>query len=563
MNDEPVGPRSSRAPGPASSAAGRSRRRRVTPDERSRLFEHQPPAAVMIVVTMALQVAFMVLLGSLPGSRLQELGLPGAIAVLLSVIAAVLTGPWGGVAVATVGSAAFLVFVSEDAFGWPTVAAVVLWILAALIAGLAARALRAQVRRREDRLADRQRLEQALNVMGGLLTSSLDSDEILDRAVRLATEELPCDATAIVLREKEEWRPLVAWNMPASFMARSFTPAGAPSLERAFREGRPVQAPEDPVRPDARGSLRQELGLATSLVTALTVHGVREGVLIFSFLGERHRFTEIERMFAVRLASRLGQALDNARLYERLSDVAVTLQTSLARSAPTVEGVSVDLYRRVAYSPHLVGGDFADVFRAGQSIDVVIGDVEGKGVGASALAETVRSGIRAVATLHESPAFVLGHLNRVLRDERATQFCTVLLLRLDPLTGAAIVASAGHPAPLCAGPRGVRLIEPVYGPPLGTFEYEYEEITAAFDPDEVLLLYTDGLTEARGTDGSLFGEERVLGVLREAAPANAKAATEALRAAVERFAPDLRDDLQLLAVSFAGDRGRDGARSGA
>ena len=168
-------------------------------------------------------------------------------------------------------------------------------------------------------------------------------------------------------------------------------------------------------------------------------------------------------MFAVRTASRLGQALDNARLYERLSDVAVTLQTSLARATPTVEGLSVDLYRRVAYSPHLVGGDFADVFRTGRTIDVVIGDVEGKGVGASALAETVRSGIRAVASLRESPAFVLTHLNRVLREEEASQFCTVLLLRLDPLTGVATVASAGHPAPVSAGPRGARLIEPATG----------------------------------------------------------------------------------------------------
>jgi serine phosphatase RsbU (regulator of sigma subunit) len=282
------------------------------------------------------------------------------------------------------------------------------------------------------------------------------------------------------------------------------------------------------------------------------VRGVREGALIDSFLGERHELTQLERMFAVRLASRLGQALDNARLYERLSDVAVTLQTSLARSAPSVPGLSVDLYRKVAYSPQLVGGDFADAFLTGSSIDVLVGDVEGKGVGASALAETVRSGIRAVATLQEPPAFVLSHLNRVLRDEEVTQFCTVLLLRLDPRTGAATLASAGHPAPICAGPRGARLIEPVYGPPLGAFDGEYEEVTASLEPDEVLLLYTDGLTEARGPDGTLFGEQRVLDVLRDAAPMSAKEVTTALRAAVAGFAPDLRDDLQLLAVSFAG-----------
>jgi sigma-B regulation protein RsbU (phosphoserine phosphatase) len=138
----------------------------------------------------------------------------------------------------------------------------------------------------------------------------------------------------------------------------------------------------------------------------------------------------------------------------------------------------------------------------------------------------------------------------VLIDEGASQFVTVLLLRLDTRTNQVTAASAGHPPPFCAGPRGARIIEPVYGPPLGTFDYEYVEVTSPFRPDEVLLLYTDGLTEARGADGTLFGEDRVLQTLGDAAPESPQAATTALKRAVERFAPDLRDDLQLLAVSF-------------
>jgi serine phosphatase RsbU (regulator of sigma subunit) len=518
----------------------------------------------VLVVTMALQVLAMVLLGDLPGSPQEALGLPGAIAVLLSVIAGALTGPLGGVAVAGVGSAAFIVFVSQGSTAWATVASVALWVLAALFAGLVSRVLRGQVRMREERLESRQRLEQGLNVIGTLLTSSLDSDEILDRAVRLAAEELPCDGTAIVLRQDDEWRPLVTWNMPAAVMGSSFRAAEAPFLERAFREGRPVQVVDDPGRPDDGSLIQAQWGLASSLIAPLTVRGVREGALVFSFLEERHEFSDVERMFAVRAASRLGQALENARLYERLSDVAVTLQASLARAVPEVEGLSVDLYRRVAYSPQLVGGDFADVFRTGDTVDVVIGDVEGKGVGASALAETVRSGVRAVASLKESPAFVLGHLNRVLIDEGTLQFVTVLLLRLDTRTNEITVASAGHPPPFSAGPRGARILEAVYGPPLGTFEYEYEEAVVSFLPDEVLLLYTDGLTEARGADGTLFGEDRVLRVLSDAAPESPQAATAALKRAVERFAPDLHDDMQLLAVSFApGRRGEsEEARAG-
>jgi GAF domain-containing protein len=511
---------------------------------------------------VALQIAAMVFLGTLSAS--DSLGLPGSIAVLLSVVAAVLTGPLGGVTVAAVGSAGFILFVSGGSTPWSTVAGSLVWILAALVAGVTAEGLRGKVRRRERRLRELRRMEEALNTMGTLLTSSLDSDEILDRAVRLAAEELPCDATAVLLRQDEEWRPLVAWNMPPVLLRRTFTPQGAPYLEQAFREGRAVQVlggqageeegagdreePAAGVREEPGGGVQEELGLAASLVVPLTVRGVREGVIVFSFAVERHVFTELERVFAVRAASRLAQALDNARLYERLSDVAVTLQTSLAHGAPAIRGVDADAYRRVAYSPQLVGGDFADVFRSGDTVVAVIGDVEGKGVGASALAETVRSGLRVLATLHPSPAFCLGHLDRVLLDEGVSQFCTALVVRLDARSGRAVLASAGHPAPVCAGPRGARVLEPDYGPPLGTFPFDYEDVEVVVDPDEVVLLYTDGLIEARGTDGELFGEQRLLGVLAGSAPGSAGAATAAVRDAVERFAPDLRDDLQLLAV---------------
>jgi hypothetical protein len=159
------------------------------------MLEHAPPAWAVLVVTMTLQVLTMVLVADLSSAPQDALGLPGAVAVLLSVIAGALTGPLGGVAVAVVGSGAFILFVNQGGTAWGTIASVVLWTLAALFAGLVSRTLRGQVRSREERLALRQRLEQSLNVMGTLLTSSLDSDEILDRAVRLAAEARSSRAT--------------------------------------------------------------------------------------------------------------------------------------------------------------------------------------------------------------------------------------------------------------------------------------------------------------------------------------------------------------------------------
>ncbi len=127
---------------------------------------------------------------------------------------------------------------------------------------------------------------------------------------------------------------------------------------------------------------------------------------------------------------------------------------------------------KTAFEPDLVGGDFSDVFVVDDThVVVLIGDVAGKGVRAAGLTETVRSTVRALATIDTSPAFILARSNELLlRFDPAEPHVTAFLAVLDPHTGHLSYASAGHPAPVHLGAFTCRTLEVAFGPPLGTFE---------------------------------------------------------------------------------------------
>ena len=141
---------------------------------------------------------------------------------------------------------------------------------------------------------------------------------------------------------------------------------------------------------------------------------------------------------------------------------------------------------------------------------MLIGDVAGKGVRAAGLTETVRSTVRAFAAIDTSPAFILAKTNELLLrfdpdEPHVTAFCAVL----DPHTGHLSYASAGHPAPVHLGAFSCVPLDVTFGPPLGTFERPYANAHAMLTLEDYLVLYTDGVTEAR-CDGELFGERRLL-----------------------------------------------------
>ncbi|MBE0475800.1 MAG: SpoIIE family protein phosphatase [Coriobacteriia bacterium] len=246
------------------------------------------------------------------------------------------------------------------------------------------------------------------------------------------------------------------------------------------------------------------------------------------------------------------------RAHERLQDayeaehrIACTLQESLLRPVPVVEKLDIGVVYRTAFETAQVGGDFYDVFELTED-DVVfmVGDVSGKGVDAAGFTETVRSTLRTLVHVGLGPAEALSRGARILLQEGlGDQFATVGIGTLDAATGVVRYSSAGHPAPAIAAMSASTLIDVPTGPPLGTYPYTYEETVFGLGAGECLVLYTDGVTEARhGSD--LLGAEGLLDHLSRA-PADPTALADGLLEAAERHARGrLSDDVAIVALSL-------------
>ncbi|MGN6331451.1 MAG: PP2C family protein-serine/threonine phosphatase [Motilibacteraceae bacterium] len=259
---------------------------------------------------------------------------------------------------------------------------------------------------------------------------------------------------------------------------------------------------------------------------------------------------------------RLAEAL--AESEERRRRLAEDLQSSLLPPRlPAPTGVDLAAVYRAAQAMTAVGGDFYDLVELdGSSWLLVVGDVEGSGPVAASLTAAVRYAIRAAAIRTSDPAEVLATANAVLMRQGAPAgTCTAVCVLIERAGDQLLLrcASAGHPLPLIrrAGTGAVdELGTP--GPLLGALDALNLPVhTSTLSAGDVLLLYTDGATEARHRTGSetieLFGEDRLRALLAAAGGAPAADIAERIEAGVLDFqAGQPADDLAVLVLRATG-----------
>jgi len=263
------------------------------------------------------------------------------------------------------------------------------------------------------------------------------------------------------------------------------------------------------------------------------------------------------------VGAQIGVALERARLYDlaeaqrarmqRELDMAREVQAGLLPSRlPRLPGFSLAADWRSARE---VAGDFYDIFPlADGRWGLVVADVSDKGAPAALYMAMVRSLIRATAEQTSGPAEVLRQVNRALSAQSSAEmFVTVFYAVLDPTTRRLTYTNAGHDRPLVRRASPDARIEqlPGGGLPLGMFgEVRLADATLTLAPGDVLVAYTDGLTEAFNADGEMFGDERLLQTVRALPTASAKELLEAIMAHVTTFtggAPQ-SDDITLLVM---------------
>jgi sigma-B regulation protein RsbU (phosphoserine phosphatase) len=201
-----------------------------------------------------------------------------------------------------------------------------------------------------------------------------------------------------------------------------------------------------------------------------------------------------------------------------------------------------------------VGGDFYDLFPlADGRWGFFLGDVSGKGVEAAAVTALARYTLRAAAVYDPDPAAVLHNLNQVLYQEyrEDARYCTVVfgILTREPAGFRAVIASGGHPEPLLLRADGTATHHPTKGRMVGVFpDSAYTNTTISVRRGDALVLYTDGVTEAR-TGNQRYGVDAVLEFANDLAPAGASAVIEAFVGLLDGFGDGLEDDIAIMAIS--------------
>jgi serine phosphatase RsbU (regulator of sigma subunit)/putative methionine-R-sulfoxide reductase with GAF domain len=423
-------------------------------------------------------------------------------------------------------------------------------------------------------------------------------DELLLCIVRLPPLLLGCDRCYVLVwsRERGIFTPLAAYGLTpeqrAMFIGKSFDEAAAPLLAEARRTMMPIELDEAQARQYMCPPILGPFGGGALVALPLTARGATLGMLVADYSLPDHRFTPREMTLYAGIANQIAGALESALLAQEAAEaarldeelrVARDIQTALLpASIPNLPGWEIAADWR---SARLVGGDFYDfwrlpprqadrearrqgdesatdvplssdlrVSRSSDRADLgfVIADVSDKGVPAAMFMALSRSLMRAAALDGSSPSVALGRANRwITRDSESAMFVTLFYGILQPETGVLRYGCAGHNPPLLFRATDGAVSElTTPGIALGVLEdVVLGEDTVTLAPGDILVCYTDGITEAINGAEEAFGVARLIETVAAHREYGAIALVAAINGALLRFTerPPF-DDLTLVVI---------------
>jgi len=298
-------------------------------------------------------------------------------------------------------------------------------------------------------------------------------------------------------------------------------PAGDPLETVLLSTGGPVEVADLELESEAISEIRDA---GVELIVPLVGQGELLGAL---YLGHRlsdQPYSTDDRHLLGSLASQVAPAMkvaqlvreqqaeakERERIQQEMEVAALIQQTLLPKELPSIPGWKVDAFYRPARA---VGGDFYDFIDLGRGrLGVVIGDVTDKGVPAALVMATCRSMLRAAAPRHSSPSAVLMEVNEAIVPEiPPAMFVTCLYAIIDTGAGEVVFANAGHNLPYVRTAEGVIELRAT-GMPLGLMpEMTYDEKVYRMDSGDVMVLTSDGITEAHNPDREMYGFGRLMG----------------------------------------------------
>ena len=416
---------------------------------------------------------------------------------------------------------------------------------------------------------ERERSQRLLARAGEVLATSLSYEKTLGRVAELCVPEVADVVTVDVLDAGQIRRVAVAAHdddevreVLSMRRRHPFDPDGRTGVPSVIRTGAaelyphldPATFAESAASPH-HAELIERMGLRSAIFVPMSARGRTFGAL--TLCSSTRSFDEDDLYLAEELAARCAIAVDNARLFRERTRIARTLQESLLPPLlPQLPGVDVGARFHAAGEGFEVGGDFYDVFEiGGGSFGVTIGDVCGKGPDAAAVTALARYTLRATAIREPSPAEVLRTLNdAILRQQGERRFCTVAYVRFDPtpMGMRATVAAGGHPLPLALRAADTPVEAGTPGTLLGVVpDPDIEDVAIDLEPGDSLVLFTDGVTEARAPK-HVFGPGDLARFVGAHEPLRAEAIAERIeRGALSARAEEPRDDVAIVVVKVA------------
>ncbi len=412
--------------------------------------------------------------------------------------------------------------------------------------------------------ATRQRLS-FLAAASELLGQSLDPDATMRRfaelaiahladwcSVQILDEERQLSTVAVAhvdperVRQAEELQRRYPTDQDADQGAPRVVRTGESELWEEIGDEMLVAAAQD----EEHLRMMRELGLESAMVVPLRARDRPLGAITFVSSDPQRRFTKADLSLAEDLARRAALALDNATLFRREHDAAVTLQRALLpQSLPDVEGLQFAVRYDPAGPGLQVGGDWYEAVALGDgTVGLTIGDVAGRGIRAASVMGGLRPALRAYVLDGNAPQEAVARLNRQMKEGDSADMATLLHMRFDPRTGRAQFVRAGHPPALLRCPDGevVKLIGGA-APPVGVFaDLRCRDGSVELPRGSLLLLYTDGLIERRNIRLDV-GLQALEGAFARA-PQDPQECLDFL--AGELRAEDIVDDVAMLAMSI-------------
>ena len=322
----------------------------------------------------------------------------------------------------------------------------------------------------------------------------------------------------------------------------------------------------------------KEVELDSALSRALAAQGLPcKGAVLFlgKFAGEQHTWlflreenaeplSDIELDFLDRVMLLVHSLAVGAEESQQNKHISQALQSGMKNELQQVEGISAEGIYSSATADAFVGGDFYSMIKLpGRRACIIMGDVSGKGIEAASISSAVKTALSAYAWEGRTPARMVATLNEFLLGfSRVETFATLFVGIVDLTTSSLTYCSAGHPpAILVSAQSGDAELLDVQSGVVGAFhDMEYKNGTVRLHEGDILLLYTDGTTEARSPEGAFFGETGLRDMIMNEVPQGFDGLLNRFLSTLDRYTGRrLDDDVAMVALRFdelgSGDSG--------